>query len=90
MHPNQLSVSVSTVRQLHEGPRRTLRAALGCDDLEWARGRAWAFAQAMGPVWYYAESNPTMSRLGRTTLGRISVAHVQVVVQGLVRGNGSR
>jgi hypothetical protein len=52
MHPNQLSVSVSTVRQLHEGPRRTLRAALGCDDLEWARGRAWAFAQAMGLVWY--------------------------------------
>jgi hypothetical protein len=32
---------------------------------------AWAFQQAMGLVWYYVESNPFMSRLGRRTIGRI-------------------
>ncbi len=52
--------------------RGVLRAALGCDDLEWERGRAWAFEQAMGLVWHYAESNPTMARLGRSTLHRIT------------------
>jgi len=52
-------------------PRRALREALGCDDLEWARGRAWAFEQAMGAVWYYVDSNPAMARMGRRTLDRI-------------------
>jgi hypothetical protein len=28
----------------------------------------------MGLVWYYADSNPVMSRLGRTTLDRIMSA----------------
>ncbi|MGW3957871.1 aminoglycoside phosphotransferase family protein [Streptomyces sp. NPDC004752] len=56
---------------LQEGPRDVLRQALGCDDLEWERGKAWAFAQAMGLVWYYVESNPTMSRTGKQTLDRI-------------------
>jgi hypothetical protein len=27
----------------------------------WERGKAWAFEQAMGAVWHYAESNPAMS-----------------------------
>ncbi|HWD61716.1 MAG TPA: aminoglycoside phosphotransferase family protein, partial [Humibacter sp.] len=49
-----------------EGARHELRGALGSADLEWARGAAWAFAQAMGLVWYYRESNPTMSALGRS------------------------
>src|SRR5205085_2005103 len=40
-------------------------------DLEWERGKAWAFEQAMGLVWYYADSNPAMSRMGRRTLERI-------------------
>ncbi|GLW11662.1 putative phosphotransferase [Microtetraspora sp. NBRC 13810] len=53
------------------GPRQALRRDLGCDDLEWARGRAWAFEQAMGLVWYYRETNPAMSRLGRRTLERV-------------------
>lgn len=48
-----------------------LRQALACDELEWERGKAWAFQQAMGLVWYYAESNPAMSRLGRLSLERI-------------------
>ncbi|KAA5826886.1 aminoglycoside phosphotransferase family protein [Saccharopolyspora hirsuta] len=52
-------------------PRQVLRDALGCDSLEWERGKAWAFEQAMGLVWYYVESNPGMSRLGRRTLERI-------------------
>jgi aminoglycoside phosphotransferase (APT) family kinase protein len=52
-------------------PRQVLRDDLACDDLDWERGKAWAFAQAMGLVWYYVESNPTMSRLGRRTLERI-------------------
>ncbi|MGW4646636.1 aminoglycoside phosphotransferase family protein [Kitasatospora sp. NPDC004289] len=56
---------------LERGPRQVLRTALGCDDLEWERGRAWAFQQAMGLVWYYVESNPAMSAMGRRTLDRL-------------------
>ncbi len=57
---------------LDTGPRQALRGDLGCGDLEWERGKAWAFEQAMGLVWYYAESNPAMSRLGQRTLERIA------------------
>ncbi|MGH3679678.1 MAG: aminoglycoside phosphotransferase family protein [Natronosporangium sp.] len=56
---------------LEAGPRQALREELGCDDLEWQRGKAWAFQQAMGAVWYYRESNPAMSRMSRRTLERI-------------------
>jgi len=56
---------------LETGPRQVLRDELGSDDVEWARGKAWAFEQAMGLVWYYAESNPAMSLTGRRTLQRI-------------------
>ena len=56
---------------LDDGPREVLRDALGCDDLEWQRGKAWAFQQAMGLVWYYLDSNPAMSRIGRRTLDRL-------------------
>jgi len=56
---------------LQPGPRDVLRRTLACDDLEWERGKAWAFEQAMGLVWYYAETNPTMSSMGRRTLDRI-------------------
>ena len=52
-------------------PLSPLRDDLRCDDLEWERGKAWAFQQAMGLVWYYAESNPVMSLLGRRTLRRL-------------------
>lgn len=54
-----------------EGSRATLREELGCDEIHWQRGKAWAFQQAMGLVWYYVDSNPTMSALGRRTLDRI-------------------
>ncbi|WNZ14381.1 aminoglycoside phosphotransferase family protein [Streptomyces sp. 11x1] len=56
---------------LRTGPREVFRRALGCDDLEWERGKAWAFEQAMGLVWYYVESNPAMSAMGRRTLERL-------------------
>jgi aminoglycoside phosphotransferase (APT) family kinase protein len=62
---------VSAWHLLRPGPRDVLRRTLGCDDVEWERGKAWAFQQAMGVVWYYVESNPTMSRMGRRTLDRI-------------------
>ncbi|MFJ4206119.1 aminoglycoside phosphotransferase family protein [Streptomyces sviceus] len=62
---------VSAWHLLQPGPREVLRRTLGCDDLEWERGKAWAFQQAMGVVWYYVESNPTMSSMGRRTLARI-------------------
>ncbi|WP_329108436.1 aminoglycoside phosphotransferase family protein [Micromonospora sp. NBC_01699] len=52
-------------------PRRVFRERLGCDDLEWERGRGWAFVQSMGLVWYYAESNRTMATIGRRTLNRL-------------------
>jgi aminoglycoside phosphotransferase (APT) family kinase protein len=63
---------ISAWNLLESGPRGVLRAALGCSELDWERGRAWAFQQALGLVWYYAESNPVMSRLGRVTLDRIT------------------
>ena len=56
---------------LEDGPRQALREDLASDDLEWARGMAWAFEQAMGAIWYYAHSNPTMSRMGQRTVARI-------------------
>lgn len=51
--------------------RRHLRDAVGSGDIQWRRGKAWAFQQAIGLVWYYAESNPTMSTWGRRTLDRL-------------------
>lgn len=51
--------------------RSVLREELGSDELEWSRGAAWAFVQAMGLVWYYRESNPTMRALGLSTVRRI-------------------
>jgi aminoglycoside phosphotransferase (APT) family kinase protein len=56
---------------LAAGPRQVLHDELNCDDLEWERGKAWAFEQAMGAVWYYVESNPAMSLMGQRTLQRI-------------------
>ena len=55
---------------LEPGPRQVLRGDLGCDDPEWERGKGWAFEQAVG-AWYYARSNPAMSRMGRRTLERL-------------------
>jgi len=62
---------VSAWNLLEPGPRQVLRTALGCGDLDWERGKAWAFEQAMGLVWYYVGSNPSMSRMGRVAPDRI-------------------
>lgn len=59
---------------LEKNPRQVLRERLGCDDLEWERGKAWAFEQSMGVVWYYVDTNPAMSYMGLRTLGRILAA----------------
>ncbi len=63
---------------LEEGPRSVLREALGCGDVQWRRGMAWAFQQSLGLVWYYAESNPTMSKWGRRTLRRLAAAEPSI------------
>ncbi len=52
--------------------RELLRVELASEELEWWRGAAWAFQQAMGLVWYYRDTNPGMSALGRTVLTRMS------------------
>ncbi|CDX21817.1 putative aminoglycoside phosphotransferase [Mesorhizobium sp. ORS 3324] len=51
--------------------RETVRIHLRSSEVEWKRGAAWAFQQAMGLVWYYQKTNPAMSALGRSTLCRI-------------------
>ncbi|MBO9626799.1 MAG: aminoglycoside phosphotransferase family protein [Microbacterium sp.] len=51
--------------------RDVLRGNLVVDDVEWRRGAAWALQQSMGLVWYYRESLPSMSALGRSTLARL-------------------
>jgi len=56
---------------LDHAPRERLRELLGCHEVQWKRGMAWAFQQAMGLVWYYAQTNPTMSQWGRRTLRRL-------------------
>ena len=56
---------------LEADPRQAFRGDLGCDDLEWQRGKAWAFEQAVGLVWYYRDSNPAMSHMGERTLQRV-------------------
>lgn len=56
---------------LEAGPRQVRRDDLKCEDLEWERGRARAFEQSLGVVWYYVDSNPAMSLMGQRTLHRI-------------------
>ena len=62
---------VSAWHLLDTGARERLREDLRCNELEWDRGKAWAFEQAMGAVWYYQLSNPPMNSMGRRTLERI-------------------
>lgn len=56
---------------LDRDTRAVFREALQADDLEWRRGAAWAFQQAVGLVWYYEDANPVMSELGRSTISRL-------------------
>ena len=56
---------------LNSSARERLGRELDCSDLQWRRGQAWAFVQAIGLVWYYRRSNVGMASLGRTTLERL-------------------
>jgi aminoglycoside phosphotransferase (APT) family kinase protein len=59
---------------LDAAPRGILRELVGVDDVEWRRGAAWALQQALGLVWYYLDTNPGMSALGRSTIERLLAA----------------
>lgn len=65
---------VSVWHLLDERGRNHVRATLGCTAVQWRRGMAWAFEQAMGLVWYYTESNPSMARWGGRTMERLLAA----------------
>ena len=56
---------------LEPAARLQLREDLACDDLQWQRGKAWAFQQAIGAAWYYRETNLAMSHMGQVTLSRL-------------------
>ncbi|MEK7475766.1 MAG: phosphotransferase [Candidatus Coatesbacteria bacterium] len=62
---------VSVWHLLDHERRELVRQQLQCGDVQWRRGMAWALQQAMGLVWYYAETNPVMSRWGLRTLDRL-------------------
>lgn len=62
---------VSVWHLLNEPGRDRVRERLGCTDVQWLRGMAWAFQQAMGLVWYYEDTNAVMSRWGRRSLERL-------------------
>jgi aminoglycoside phosphotransferase (APT) family kinase protein len=62
---------VSVWHLLDSGPRQRFRDALRTSETQWLRGMAWALQQAMGLVWYYATTNPVMSRWGKRTLDRL-------------------
>lgn len=59
---------------LNPHARTAFRAALGSDDNEWRRGMGWSFAQAIGCIWYYVETNPVMSRTAHHTLTALLTA----------------
>lgn len=65
---------VSVWHLLDDEQRQLVRQELSCGDVQWHRGMAWALQQAMGLVWYYADTNPVMSRWGHRTLDRLLVA----------------
>jgi aminoglycoside phosphotransferase (APT) family kinase protein len=54
--------------------RTAFRTALGSDDDEWRRGMGWSFAQAIGCLWYYVDTNPVMSRTAHHTLTALLAA----------------
>jgi aminoglycoside phosphotransferase (APT) family kinase protein len=62
---------VSAWHLLDRPARDLFRRELDCSDVQWARGMAWALHQAIGLVWYYADSNPQMAKVGRRSLDRI-------------------
>ena len=62
---------VAAWHMLDRDRRNDVRSRLRSGELEWRRGAAWAFQQAMGLVWYYRTSHPAMAALGQSTLRRL-------------------
>jgi aminoglycoside phosphotransferase (APT) family kinase protein len=56
---------------LPAGARRAFRAAVGCDDATWVRGRARALAMALGGLRYYRDIEPTLAAEARYTIGQV-------------------
>ena len=54
--------------------RALVRDRLGCPTVQWLRGAAWAVQQSVGLVWYYRDTNPSMSGWGRRSLERLLAA----------------
>lgn len=74
--PTDSGLDLVVAWHLFDAPaRRMLRDGVGATDAEWLRGAAWAFQQAMGLGWYYAESNPAMSALSISTVSRLLGDH---------------
>ena len=65
---------ISVWHLLDDRGRLRVRALLDCSEVQWRRGMAWAFEQAVGLVWYYAQSNPEMARWGRRSIERLLAA----------------
>ena len=51
--------------------RAAFRDELGVQEQEWERGKAWAFAQAIGCLDYYRVTNPVMSQTAVRTLAAL-------------------
>lgn len=70
--PSDRALDLVAAWHLPDRQRRDIvRRHLGSDDVERKCGAAWAFQQALGLVWYYQLTNPTMSALGQNTLSRL-------------------
>ncbi|PRB15182.1 phosphotransferase [Microbacterium sp. MYb62] len=70
--PADRALDLVAAWHLFDAPaRQVLRDGVGAGDVEWSRGAAWAFQQAIGLGWYYEESNPPMSMLGVSTVRRL-------------------
>ncbi len=70
--PADRALDLVAAWHLFDAPARgVVRAGADAGDIEWFRGAAWALQQAMGLVWYYEDSNPEMSALGLSTIGRL-------------------
>ena len=62
---------VSVWHLLDATQRNVVRARLNPGEVQWRRGMAWAFEQAVGLVWYYEVSKRRSTRpSGRSSFGR--------------------
>lgn len=70
--PADRALDLVAAWHLFDAPaRRQLRDGVAAEDGEWLRGAAWALQQAMGLVWYYENTSPDLSALGRSTMRRL-------------------